>query len=753
MLRNVRYAKTLRQRLGFLPSALCRDTSGSIWIHAVSVGEVIAAGTLIRELRTTSQAAVFVSTTTLAGYAAARERLRDQAAGCFYAPIDYVPVIRRVLRAIKPSAVVVLETEIWPNLFREVKRAGCGLMIANGRISDRAFPAYRSRKWFFSSVLRWPDRILVQDELMRQRYVAAGAPEDRVAVSGNLKYDFEARTPEPDSPVVRWLRAGTGPVLIAASTTADEEVDEDRAALEAFGGLDGWRLILAPRKPERFDRVAEMLEAGSFWRRAAGSFTGDERVLLLDTIGELASLFSLADVVFMGGTLTRTGGHNFLEPAFAAKPVVVGPHLENFKEMADDFRRHRAFIEISGPGELRAGVVRAVANSWIGLHAKQRAEANRGAVQITAREVRRLYAESVFLGVRTLPARILLTPLALIWEAGSRRRLARDLQRQRRLDTPVISIGNITLGGTGKTPVVLHLARRFLERGTEPVVLTRGYGRISHRDRLVLKRGQKADVWHTGDEPQILLRSGQCGLGVASDRYLVGLEAEAALHPGVFLLDDGFSHQRLARDVEVVLIDALDPFGSGEAVPLGRLREPLESLRRADIFMITRCTPTRPLQAIENKLRRLNERAPIFRSRLIAREWISMETGQPCRPPYSVVAFCGLGNPDSFWLSIEELGVHPIDRLCYDDHHHYAPVELRRLVKHANAVRAGALLTTEKDIVNLPEDSANIFGDMPVFWLRVEVEIEDEAELLRLLNPDDIRARQASDRRLAPAHP
>jgi tetraacyldisaccharide-1-P 4'-kinase len=91
--------------------------------------------------------------------------------------------------------------------------------------------------------------------------------------------------------------------------------------------------------------------------------------------------------------------------------------------------------------------------------------------------------------------------------------------------------------------------------------------------------------------------------------------------------------------------------------------------------------------------------------------------------------------------------------LCYDDHHHYAPVELRRLVKHANAVRAGALLTTEKDIVNLPEDSANIFGDMPVFWLRVEVEIEDEAELLRLLNPDDIRARQASDRRLAPAHP
>ncbi len=752
VIRNPAYAGTLGERLGFLPPEFCQESSGAIWIHAVSVGEVIAAGTLIRHFQETLPGPVFVSTSTLAGYATARDRLHGLANGCFYAPLDYAHFVRRVLRSLRPSLLVVLETEIWPNLLREAKRAGCGVLIANGRISDRAFPKYRKRRWFFRHVLSQPDAILVQSERMRKRYVEAGAPADRVAVAGNLKYDFEARRPDPESPVARWAAGGAGPILIAASTTADKTADEDRVVIEAWKQLEGWRLILAPRKPERFEAVSQLLGDTVFWRRSEEAPAGDERVLLLDTVGELSALFELADVVFMGGTLTETGGHNFLEPALAGKPVVVGPRLENFREIAEDFRAHDAFLQIANAGELLGAIRRASGAGEMAQRGRARAEANRGAAAITVEAMRRLYAESLFCQARGWPMRLLLTPLAFLWKMGARRRLARELRNQRGLDTPVISIGNITSGGTGKTPFVLYLARRFRERGLEPIVLTRGYGRISHREILVLPRGSTAAVRHTGDEPQLLLRSGETGLGVGPDRYLAGREAEQTLKPDVFLLDDGFSHQRVAREVEIVLIDSLDPFGGGNLLPLGRLREPLEELRRADIFVITRCHAARPLAAIESRLRSVNERAPIFHSRLVTREWIHMQTGKPARPPYSVVAFCGLGNPGSFWTSLEDLGIHPLDRLPFDDHHHYAPRELYALVRHAEAIRAGALVTTEKDVVNLPDDADFLLRDMPVFWLRVDVEIDNEEELLHLINPVDIRARRASDRRFAPGH-
>ncbi len=752
--RNPAYARTFRERLGFLPPALCRERGGAIWIHAVSVGEVIAAETLIQNIRgrapELAAAPIFLSTSTLGGYTTAESRLAALSVGCFYAPIDFTRVIRRVLRKIQPSVLIVLETEIWPNLFREVKRAGCGLIIANGRISDQAAARYHRNRWFFQHVLAWPDAILVQSETMRARYLQSGAPEARVTVTGNLKYDFEPRQPAADSPVAAWLARGNGPVLLAASTTADAAVDEDREVLEAFAVLAGWRLILAPRRPERFARVAQMLNGANFWRRSAGQATGDERILLLDTIGELPSLFGFADVVFQGGTLTATGGHNFLEAALAGKPVIVGPHLENFREIAEDFRSHRAFLEIANGAALTDAVLRARLDPVLGERGRERAEAQRGAARATVDCVRRLYSKSLFSRGRNLPLRILLTPLAAVWKAGTAYRQKREFQNRRWLNTPVISIGNITVGGTGKTPMVLHLARRFREAGLEPVVLTRGYGRISHREMLLLARGAHAAVWHTGDEPQILLRSGVTGLAVGSDRYLAGWDAETVLKPDVFLVDDGFSHQRLARDVDVVLIDSLDPFGGGKLLPLGRLREPMESLRRADIFIITRCGGSRPIAAIEHRLREYNERAPIFRSRLVTREWISMATEKAGEPPARSIAFCGLGNPSSFWFSVAEQGIELLDRFSYGDHHRYAPRELNRLVRYARASRAGALLTTEKDVVNLPDEAAAIFGDLPVFFLRVDVEVENEAELLRLLNPVEIRARQASDRRPAP---
>jgi tetraacyldisaccharide 4'-kinase len=735
VVRDRAYLGTLRERLGFLPADFQQSSGGAIWVHAVSVGEVMAAGTLMSKLRALN-APIFVSATTLAGYAAARKRLGAEVAGCFYAPIDFANVIRRVLNHIQPALVIVFETEIWPNLFREVKRAGCGLMIANGRISDRAFPVYQKRRWFFQNVLFWPDVILAQDQQMLERFIAAGADPDRVRVSGNLKYDFEPRAADAKTPLVEWLGADSGPVWIAASTTADGLADEDDVVLDAFSQMPAWRLILAPRRPERFDPVARKLEARGipYWRRTRGEAAGN--VLLLDTIGDLPSLFGLADVVFMGGTLNHTGGHNFLEPAFAGKPVVVGPHLENFRKIAEEFRAQGAFIEIQSGAELSGAVVRALGDQATGERGRACAIARRGALEVTSQFAVKLYAEALFCRRKPFPIRWLLWPLTVLWGVGARVKGDRQLRKQRHLHVPVISIGNITAGGTGKTPFALELARRFRERGLEPVVLTRGHGRISPHSELVVRRGGAATVWHTGDEPQILLRSGVTGLGIGLDRYRAGLQAEQALKPDVFLLDDGFTHRRLARDVDVVLIDALDPIGGGELIPLGKLREPLRALGRADVFVLTRCDFSRDYRGIGNALRRWNARAPVFRSRLVSRGWAAAFSNESAEVPERVVAFCGLGNPDSFWKSLRELGIQPLDRLSFGDHHQYSPRELTALARYAESLRAKALVTTEKDVVNFPVGSEAIFTEMPVLWLRVGVEIEKEGDFMKLVSAE-----------------
>ena len=219
-LRNRAYWRSLPQRFGFLPRSFRQTGPGAIWLHAVSVGEVLACVEFLRRLRAEfPNSRLFVSTSTLAGRATAGDKLRDLADGVFYAPVDYVFAVRRVLRALRPAAVVIAETEIWPNLFREVHRTGAGLAIVNGRISDRAFPRYLPFRWFFRGALSAADSILAQTDAMGQRFLALGALPERTHTGGNFKYDFEARAAAAGSPVPALLeRARPGKVWIAAST-------------------------------------------------------------------------------------------------------------------------------------------------------------------------------------------------------------------------------------------------------------------------------------------------------------------------------------------------------------------------------------------------------------------------------------------------------------------------------------------------------------------------------------------------------
>ena len=730
------YLRTLPERFGWLPRSFNQTGPGAIWLHAVSVGEVLASLDFLAQIRSQlPNARVFVSVSTLAGRATAINKLRGLADGVFYAPVDFVFVVRRVLRALQPSVVVIAETEIWPNLFRETRRTSAALVLVNGRISDRAFPRYRRFGWLFRAVLPSVDAILAQSDEMRDRFRAIGAPAERVRTAGNFKYDFEARAAAADSPVTLLIeRLAPQHIWIAASTMPP---NEDNAVLAAFRELAERHprllLILAPRKPATFDETAAKLAGIPHLRRSRlqdGDTLALPGVLLLDTIGELSGLFSLADVVFMGGTLVDTGGHNILEPALFGKPVITGPHMENFRAIAEGFRAAGASVEIAHAGELAPAVERLLdspeLSRVIGERARACAESQRGASAAAALAVRGFYESGLPRYRHTLPAVIFGWPAQRAWIAGGRSRR----RRVRELDVRVISIGNLSMGGTGKTPCVLRVAELLKGRGATPGILTRGHGRVSHEPLLTLAPGARIPTYHTGDEPQIFLHSGIAPVGIGADRYAAGSALIRKFGCDVLILDDGFQHTALVRDLDIVLIDALNPLAGGGVFPLGRLREPFSAVARADIVLITRSEFSDLVPAIERVVRHWNSRAPIFRARIQPQAWVNAATGEsypPDGPPFRrVVAFCGLGNPQAFRRTLAQLGIEPIVWEEFADHHRYRLHELKRLKYGLEQAGADALVTTEKDAVNLPEMAETL----PIYYLRIGMEIEHEELLL-----------------------
>jgi 3-deoxy-D-manno-octulosonic-acid transferase len=389
-LRHGKYLSNLGERLGFSYPALDKlppDRPGAIWIHAVSVGEALSGVALAKRLKEAyPKRPLVISTTTLTGQALAKERM-PFADAIIYFPFDWGFSVRKALNAVRPSLVVILETEIWPNFLHESRKRNIPVIFASGRISDRSFARYQKYLGLFGFYLR-PFLVsslsnatsyLMQTSVDADRIRALGAPADRVMVSGNLKYDMAL--PEP-TPLSVWLaeeckRRERWPVIVAGSVVATEEP----LALIAFGVVQGdFRnalLVLAPRKPERFGPAADFIEEShrKFVRRSELSVAGpgitakpsansnaipdDTTVVLLDSIGELASLYPLADGAFVGGSLVEAGGHNILEPAAFGKVPVFGPSMENFAEIAARFLQAGAAIQVESPED--AGV------EWIHL--------------------------------------------------------------------------------------------------------------------------------------------------------------------------------------------------------------------------------------------------------------------------------------------------------------------------------------------------------------------------------------------------
>ncbi len=221
-------------------------------------------------------------------------------------------------------------------------------------------------------------------------------------------------------------------------------------------------------------------------------------------------------------------------------------------------------------------------------------------------------------------------------------------------------------------------------------------------------------------------------MGIGADRYRTGKEIERRFHPEVFLLDDGFQHVQLERDLDIVLIDVMAPFGRGALLPLGRLREPPESLARAGVLLLTRAEPWERWEGLRQQLRRYNPHAPISFVRIEPAAWVDAASGEE-RPlshldSMPVLAFCGVANPDSFWRAVAQTGARPAARVCYRDHHRYSAADVRRLSARARQAGAAALVTTEKDVINLPPGRNS--WPAPLYWLKIRVSVEDAGRLL-----------------------
>ena len=350
MARLGKYRAGLSERLGEVPERLHRDFSGLpiVWVHAVSVGEVLAVSALLEQLRAEGAARIVISTTTQTGQRLARQRFGEE--NVFYFPIDLPFAIGAYLRALKPKVVVLAETEFWPNFLQKAHRSGARVIVVNARISDRSFPRYRRFRHLLRRVLSNVDQFLAQSEEDARRLVEIGAAPERVEVSGNLKFEV---APPRALPFVEELRTQlsavhAGPTLVAGSTVEGEEQFILSAFREMLARHPQARLILAPRHRERFAAVAALLaESGMpFALRSEARIAHSQwRVLLLDSIGELATVYSLADVALVGGSLVPRGGHNILEPAFYGVPIIVGPHTENFRDIIALFRREKAVLE------------------------------------------------------------------------------------------------------------------------------------------------------------------------------------------------------------------------------------------------------------------------------------------------------------------------------------------------------------------------------------------------------------------------
>lgn len=740
-----RWRPGFAERLGKLPEGIerVRERPVRVWVHCASIGEVRAAHPLLAAVaERRPDVGMLLTTTTPEGNRTARSLGLAQAVGMLPADLPGLP--GRLFDAALPDALVLLETELWPGLLRAARKRFVPSLVVNGRISARSFGRYRLAGGLLEPVLRDVTAFAMQAEVDRDRILALGADPSKVETFGNLKYDALALPAAAPPDALAALRGK--PVWVAGSTHEGEEGAVADAFVTLRASIPGLRLVVAPRHLQRADPAETALTARGLKvvrrSRLAGPVP-DDAVVLLDTSGELVGTYGLATAVFVGGSLVPKGGHNPLEPLAHGKPVAFGPFTHNFRDVTEVVLGSGGARRVADPAALAEAM-----RPWLaepddaaraGSEARARILSRHGAVERAMTLLERWIGPRPapvrpprpergedWLGMRERNAAVRAAAGAVAAAYAGAVRVRRTLYDGSALPThaagvPVISVGGIAAGGTGKTPAVIHLARLLAARGRHVAVVSRGYGGRPGSSPLFVSSGAWSghDPHHTlpgadraGDEPLLIARRAPEAAVVVHPDRVAAARAAVAHGADVVVLDDGFQHRRLRRDLDVVLLDAASPFGNGRMLPAGPLRDLPARLADAGAVILTRADAAGPGACARSAARiSLATSAPVVRFAHRVDGFAVAAPGEKdprarldasALAEHRPYAFAGVASPDAFFESLRRAGVRLAGEHPFPDHHPYDEDDVRELEKQAEAAGTRMLVTTEKDAVRLP---------------------------------------------------
>lgn len=774
-----------------------------IWIHGASVGEIVATSPLVKQIRKEMpERPILVSAFTVGGYNMAKQII-PEADAIIYFPLDLPFVAESMVKRIHPGIFMPVETELWPNFLRAIRERHIPVMMVNGRISEKSVKSYRYLYGIWEDMLNTVTRFCMQSSIDADYIAHLGAEADKIFVTGNTKFDqtYAEVTAEDLQKYKTELSLGEAyPIVVAGSTHPTEE----KAVLEAFKAVrekyPEARLIIAPRKTARADEIAKI--AADFGYEAGyrskmlehENLRKDYPVILLDTIGELGRIYAVGDVVYVGGSLSKHGGHNVLEPAAHAKPILVGPNMQNFKDSYALLSKVGACKMVNNVSELTKELLDIISNDErrqkMGAASLQVIKENRGAdirsikylkdllelTSVPAKEYKSYPVntrnltdegggrlrhgdaiiqyvlqiahgpETPFMGWVLLA---FLRSMSYLYEFGVCFKLSlykSGIKKPERLPCCVISIGNITVGGTGKTPTAQKMAGIIKDLGYRVVILNRGYRSHWGKDIGVVSDGEKIymTAYEAGDEAYLMAKT-LPGIPViiGKNRAITGKYAVEKMQAEVIIMDDGYQHWQLERDLDIVLVDTLNMFGNGCVLPRGTLREPLENLDRGDLFLFTKTDQSSALSRVQLRktIAKYNSRAPIIESIHHPKNFVEIaDWYKGIAQSYKdlselqgkdVMVFSAIGNPSSFEQTLSSIGLNILEAVRYPDHHDYGMLEMQYIGDLAKKKNAVAMITTAKDAVKIPTEYIYSDRKIPLYILNMEIQVTDGMDKLR----------------------
>ena len=788
MIRSVRekgFVERIRQSLGIFPEHALDKVAKKhcIWVHAASVGEIVATSPLIKEFhKEFPQTPILVSVVTTSGYEMANRIIKD-ADAIIYFPLDLPFLAGRVLRRIHPRVFLPVETELWPNFLKTARQMHIPVMMVNGRISDRSVKQYKYLNSLLTDMIGTVTKFAMQSDIDADYIMRLGAPPELVTVTGNTKFDqtYTDVSPEEKAAIIRemGLEKAEG-ILLAGSTHRGEE----DFVLKAFKALrekhDKAKLVIAPRELLRTQEVIHLCKRAGFTvtTRTKQQEKGpqDADIVILDTIGELGKVYSVGDVVYVGGSLITHGGHNILEPAAHGKAIIVGHYMFNFKDTHALFKKREACITVNNAQELANEVVnlfddeayrRRLEKETLAIVGENKGASRKSAIilretleEYESRPENRQRARSTqkinnfqtyFIDLvhnKEVDGIAENTLTAILYVFSKIYALLVDIKlwgyrqgifSRKKLDCFVISLGNVTVGGTGKTPTAQRLASDIRDMGYKVVILNRGYRAKWHGKVGIVSDGQRLHMTaaDAGDEAFMLAKHlPKVPVLIGADRSVTGQYAIENFGAEVAILDDGFQHWQLERDMDILLVDAVNVFGNGYMLPRGTLREPISHISRADVCLLTKVDQAAEgsREYIRDTVHRYNDGAQIVESIHEPRRFIPLAdwyvdiAGEGVDVNQmrgrKIMAVSAIGNPASFEQTLSDLGVIIIESLRYPDHHDYSMLEMSDILRQAENMGAEAIVITEKDAVKIPMEVVHAGSTVPVYVICVEVNFQ-----------------------------